>query len=352
MEQEYINLLGRLMACAPVTEDVAAVNRCSAVMEEFLASRGISVVREQINGRNTLFASTKPGKTAEVLLNAHMDVVPPSEPEQHTLRQEGHILCGRGTDDCLGNAVCIAKLLVENRGKSVAAIFTTDEETGGLTTRGMLERGYHATRGVIVLDCLNLTYAEKGMLNVKLTARRAAAHAAHPWETENALELLMEGYCRLRRQWPNPSSEEDWRDSMAATGIEASSMVHNVIPESASLNLNIRYIKGHTEEEILERIRAVTGLEATAGNDCCPPVECDPQCDFFQKMLHAAQKEFRQPVEKVRVCGATDARHFAQAYPDIPIVMGGITGGNCHGKGEWIDGDDFDPMYRTCAAVL
>jgi len=352
MEQEYIDLLGRLMACAPVSEDIAAVNRASAVMEEFLASRGIHVTRECIGGRNALFASTQPGKSAQVILNAHMDVVPPSEPGQHVLRQEGHILYGRGTDDCLGNAVCIAKLLLENRDKSVAAIFTLDEEIGGLTTRGMLDRGYRPTRGVIILDCLNLTYAEKGMLNVRLTARRAATHAAHPWETENALELLMERYTLLRQQWQNPTAEDDWRDSMAATCIEASSSTHNVIPESASLNLNIRYIMGHTQEEILERIRAITGLEATAGGDCCPPVECDPQCDFFQKMYDAAQREFRQPVAKVRVCGATDARHFAQVYPEIPIVLGGVTGGNCHGKGEWLDADDFDPMARTCAAVL
>ena len=111
---EYKELLYRLIECRPVTADVSAVNQAENVMRDFLESRGLYCTMEVIDGRQTLYASTRPGKVQDVLLNAHLDVVPANDENQFTPCEKDGWLYARGAGDCLGNAVCIARFLCEN----------------------------------------------------------------------------------------------------------------------------------------------------------------------------------------------------------------------------------------------
>ena len=356
MKQEFIELLKQLIACAPVSADIPAVNRASAVMEDFLQAHGVRVVREVIDGRNTLYASLLPeGKETEVLFNAHLDVVPLSTPDQNQAVIRDGRLYGRGAGDCLGQAVVIAQILCDNPGKSAAAIFTTNEEIGGSTTAEMLARGYRGTRGAIILDAWfenAVACAEKGMMDVQITAHGKGGHAAHPWEAVNAIDLLMEGYRKLHTAWQNPTSEANWEDTISATGITCSSTAHNVIPETASLCCNIRFIQPGAEAEIIKKIQTLTGLEDVKLLNSCVPVFCNEENEFLQSYRRIAKDITGQECGIQRMHGATDARHVAALYPELPIVVTGAHHGNIHNTDEWLDLDDTDTIIRICSEVL
>ena len=137
-----IELLRDLVAMRAVSADVAAVNRSVARMKKHLEGHGLHlVVEEADDGRKVLYASTRKGKKPALLLNAHLDVVPAIDEEQYELTEpEAGWLGGRGTGDCLGNAVLAARFLIDHAAEfDAGAIFNSDEEIGGETARIMVE---------------------------------------------------------------------------------------------------------------------------------------------------------------------------------------------------------------------
>ncbi|PKP33356.1 MAG: hypothetical protein CVU00_10830 [Bacteroidetes bacterium HGW-Bacteroidetes-17] len=94
MEKEYIDLLKELIRLRPVTSDLPAINNIVDYVYSFLKSRGMICIKENIDGRNVLYASTLPGKVQEVLFNAHLDVVPAmSENQFEPYEKDGnHVL--------------------------------------------------------------------------------------------------------------------------------------------------------------------------------------------------------------------------------------------------------------------
>ncbi|MCQ2397027.1 MAG: M20/M25/M40 family metallo-hydrolase [Lentisphaeria bacterium] len=346
MKSEYLDLLKSLIACRPITADIAAVNRASALLETFLLSHDVRVVREEINGRNTLYASCLPeGKESAVLFNAHLDVVPLSTPDQGIPLEKDGLLYGRGAGDCLNHVVCIAQILVENPGRSAAAIFTTDEEGGGRTTAEMLERGYKASKGAVILDTWSrnaIGTAEKGVLHIDLTAHGRSGHTAMPWLADNALDRLVKSYAKLLDAWQQPTGDDNWKDSLAATGVDTFPPASNVIPETATMHLNIRYVDPDSKEKIVRKIQEITGLEDVVIKSSCVPVFCDESSAFLQELKAIASRISGSEISFFRMDGATDARHIALKYPELPIIIDGMRHGNIHSAGEWLDLSDYD----------
>ena len=241
-----LSLLKDLMACASVTADVVACNRASARMLEWLQAHGLHCIVESCDGRNVVYASVKPNDTCpDVLFNAHLDVVPVSSPSLHELRMDGNILLrGRGTNDCLGNAVVIAEILSQlPKECSAGAFFTLDEEVGGQTTAAMVQRGYTAQKIVIIIDGSPyvINSGQKGILSLELTAHASGGHASEPWRHTNAIEALLDGYAKLKSTWSNPTEDNQWQTSSAPTILSAG-QVENAIPSTARMILNCRYI--------------------------------------------------------------------------------------------------------------
>ena len=151
--QQTLDLLCQLIRCQPVSADIPAVNRATDTLRRYLDAAGLHTAVETFDGRDVLFAATRPGKQHRLLLNAHLDVVPPSALGQFEPTVRDGRLYGRGASDCLGNAVAIAQALIQAGPEAdAAAFFTADEEIGGSTTAAMFNAGYRHTEPAAVCD--------------------------------------------------------------------------------------------------------------------------------------------------------------------------------------------------------
>ncbi len=334
--EKYIELMRKLMTCKSVTSDVKAVNAAENTMREFLEAEGLHCSMEDIDGRTILYASTVPGKVTDVIFNAHLDVVPPSNSDDHVLKIDGDTLRGRGTEDCLGNAICCAKIMCELKGKaSVGTFFTGDEENGGSTTRGMVVRGYNARKIGIVMDgsAYNVCTAQKGILVLKFTAKGRTGHSSAPWLFENAIDKLLDGYAKFKAAWPVKATAEDpWHDTMTPCIIKGGN-ANNQIPDYAELIVNIRYINPEDENNIIDMAMRTSGLEVSVYRGC-KPLYADEKNVALAKLKDSMQEFF--PEHKVafhHMNGATDARHMGDM--GIPIAVLGIPGGGAHSANEW-----------------
>ena len=336
VNKEIFDLLTTLVKCRPVSDDIAAVNAAHDVLKAFLDKNNIYNVTEIINERKVLYAATVETKTPDYLFNAHIDVVPPVTEEQFTPRMEGNIMYGRGPGDDLGNAVALVQLLLNVAKKHVSAgvIFTADEEIGGLTTAEMVTRGYKAKKAIVVVDGggENIISAEKGMISLRLTAKGRGGHASAPWAYDNPIEKLFTAFNSLKADWDHPTADDQWKDSLAITQINAGA-VHNQIPETASMVINIRYTADENRWGIMEKVRS-TGLEVQFVEEC-PPVISDSNDPILRRLQKITAEVRNKPCSFVKMNGATDARHLKSL--NIPIAIMGIIGGGAHSANEFAD---------------
>jgi len=333
--RDTIDLLKELIPLRPVSADVRAVNAVTERLEAYLRGEGLFVTVEEAGGRKVLYACTEETRQPDLLLNTHVDVVP-ADDDQFVPREEAGWLHGRGANDCLGNAVICAQAVCRCRGRaSVGALFSADEEIGGMTTAALVERGYSARRLVIVIDgaAYAVAVAQKGILTCTLRAQGVAAHSSAPWLGRNAIDALIEGYLKVRTLFPEVKAGDEWHDTMAPTIISGGT-VANRIPDQAVLTLNIRYTQPGGAEDWLRRIAEVSGLQVES-RVSCPVVVFDENTPALRDLAAAMAAVFGRPVSTVRMNGATDARHFA--HLGIPVAILGTPGRDIHGRDESVE---------------
>ncbi len=335
--KSYLEMLKELMACRAMTDNVAGVNRAVACMEDYARQEGLYTAVEDFDGRKALFISTVAGKTAEFLLNTHLDVVAVSSEDMFTPQIRDGYVYGRGPFDDQGQALCALQVVAALKGKaSVCAIFSTDEEHGGQTTIGMVNRGYAATKMGLVIDGspYAVAVAQKGIVSLELVARGRAGHASTPWAFDNALDKLIDGYLRLRSAWKPVTENDQWHDTMAATVLQAGDpAATNQIPGEARMSLNIRYIREENHDRIVQWVREVTQLEVVEGAHHCLPMVTDDRHPLVQSLLQELRNTFpEKKVDTLRMNGATDARHLVSM--GVPLGIIGLPGDDAHGPQE------------------
>lgn len=328
-------LLTKMMGFQPVSADVQRVNQLVDFLDKYLADAGLHTAVERLEGRKILYASPRAEKTPELLFNAHLDVVP-AEPHQFIPKQEDGWLVGRGTHDCLGNCAVIANALAcADPTASAGAVFSTDEEIGGQTTKAMVQRGYRGRRLVLVVDGSghSIITAQKGVLVVTLRARGVACHAAEPWKGRNAIDRLLDGYARIRPLFPPVTPPDEWHDTLAATMLRAGA-VHNKVPDTAEMTVNVRFTEETDAAEMVRQMADASNLEVAIDMQS-PPVACDQDNDEIRGVVRLMQQTLGRDIAVKRSNGATDARHFAGL--NVPIAIIGVPGRDLHGDHEALD---------------
>lgn len=142
------------------------------------------------------------GDGPTLLLNGHVDVVPPGEealwshPPFEAVVEDGRLI-GRGALDMKGPLMAglFALKAVRDSGVGIRGtarlVSVVGEEDGGLGTLAALLRGYRGD-GAIVMEPTNLAVApvQAGCLNFRIRVRGSAAHGAVRQEGVSAFEKL------------------------------------------------------------------------------------------------------------------------------------------------------------------
>ncbi len=140
---------------------------------------------------------TKHLESLSLLLNAHMDVVPPSDKQTHAFNPQiqGDTILGRGACDDKGQIAVIymlitamKKLNLNPRG-NIIVDFVVEEENGGNGTLFMTRHPF-ITDGAIVLEPteMEICAAVRGAVWFELTCYGRAGHSGSPEKTISALK--------------------------------------------------------------------------------------------------------------------------------------------------------------------
>lgn len=338
-------ILGHLVGMPSVSSDSAACHEIIDYVRSELAPYNL-FVRGDFESNNPWFiATTKDTNEPDVLLVAHLDVVPA---KTYAMEKQDDKLYGRGVYDMKLAAACYLELFKQHgarlKERNIGLLFTTDEELGGLCMPSVLETGLRP-KVVFIPDGGDNWHIEeraKGFRHTRLTAYGKAAHGSRPWEGDNALHRLSDTLHSLHKSFP---SQQPADSTLTITSFHSGEAV-NQIPDYATATIDFR---SFSQDDLARHSAEVVNL-ATENNIEITPVQTgdplilDKSSPAIQDFLSTLREFTGKEIQYTESYGGTDGRFFAPY--GIPCLIIEPQGGGRHADIEWLDTDDLVRYYQ------
>ncbi len=352
--QEIVDLTKDLIRIPSVHSRPDEILRCSEFISDWFTSQGIESRQTVLAGIPSIIAGPESGDS-QVLLMTHFDVVEADDEGQFDPGESNGRLYGRGAIDDK-YAVALSMVLFRNHllrlrqsgggqdDMCFSLLLTGDEEVGGYSgAAAALEK--LQVNFFIALDGGSpgrVITKEKGVLQLKLTARGKAAHGARPWLGKNAFDVLVADYRAIGKLFWE-SNPGHWHKTMTLSRCRAGDESFNKVPALATAVLDIRYTDKDDPDAIVEDIRktAASDVEVVVKE----PLFVSEPSPYLEKLL--AHTHASIGFEH----GASDARFFSSR--GIPGVVWGAEGGmSQHSTGEHLVIDSLKPVYEGLNAFF
>ena len=240
---------------------------CAEYVVEWFDERGIDadLVPEPYEDRPQAAARVGSGEPT-VVLNGHIDVVPAGDRGQWTYDPYGAVvedgtLVGRGSVD-MKAGVAIGMLTTASLAEriedgelsgSIVMQAAIGEETAEPGTKTLLEEGYDGDYGVVLEPTeMRTATSEKGLAWYRITVEGEPSHASRPDQGVNAISDArpvldaLEAYDRRIRRREDPLVGNAYA---TVTEFDAGTK-ENVVPESATITVDRRFLPEESIEEI------------------------------------------------------------------------------------------------------
>jgi succinyl-diaminopimelate desuccinylase len=184
-----------------------------------------------------------------------------------------------------------------------------------------------------------------GNIQARVTFRGESAHSARPWTGMNAIHELIRGLQGLAELAPLDVELDGltFREVVSAVRIEGG-IAANVVPASASVELNFRYAPGRTREEAEARLRSlvpVGELDVLSNSPSAPPALTNPLAVRLRELVpEVAPKQAWTPVAQ-----------FAERGVDAINYGPGATA-YAHKQDEQVPVESLDRCFETLRTFL
>ena len=249
-------------------------------VETFCRERGATIQRlpatpaePNTEGQSGLIARFGPDEAGGILLSGHSDVVPTDGQKWHypafTLTRKDSRLYGRGTTDMKGFLACmLAAGDIASRSKltkPLTLVFSYDEEIGCVGMQAMksqLSNLLRPPRLCLVGEPTGMQVAlgHKGKTALQAQCLGQAAHSALAPNFVNALHLAGDFITAIRKlqNWFKENGAQDSAYTIPYTTLHIGKLnggtALNIVPDSATLDLEYRYLPDDGEDAIFSRL--------------------------------------------------------------------------------------------------
>ncbi len=348
LQDEMVALLVRLAGIESPSTDKLAVDRFGAALAEELRAleAEIDVLPQATAGDHLAakWAVDPPDADRQpILILCHMDTVyEPGTLARFPLFSEAGVVHGPGVFDMKGGIVAalFALRLLRQGGllnRPVSALFTSDEETGSLTSRPLIEALARRSAAVFCLEPAlpdgALKTARKGTGDIEIVARGRAAHAGSDHALgSNAIAELAHHIISLQ------ALTDYSRGTTTNVGLVSGGTRTNVVPDEARAQADFRVAEAG---EVVRLETWAAGLRP-AVEGCTvearvtlnrPPMPRDRVMAAAFAQAQAIARPLGLELSEGSTGGGSDANFVAPL--GVPVLDGlGVRGGGAHSERE------------------
>jgi succinyl-diaminopimelate desuccinylase len=364
-----VELAARLIACPSITP---ASGEVFDVLESALRDNGFEVHRwvmgEAPDGPTENMVAIRGSGAPHFGFAGHLDVVPPgdgwsSDPFEAVIADG--VLTGRGANDmksAIAAFVSAIALFPQDRG-TVSLLITGDEE--GYATYGtpriidwLNERGIRPDMILIgeptSVDRLGDTVkiGRRGSVNMWIDVPGTQGHVAYPHRADNPIPKLARIMAALDQIHLDDGTEAFPPSNLEFTGISTPTHASNVIPASATAQLNIRFNNLQQGQKLVEMVEQVAQREApgaTVRARISGEAFLTPPGELYDVLVSAIREETGLDPELSTSGGTSDGRFLIQL---CPVVDFGLPNASMHKVGEHAAIEDIYSLSRIYGRVL
>lgn len=366
-EQAWLlGFVERLVAVESPSDDVAAANRCGALLAAELEALGMDVARVPAAGAGDHVRASVGNGPRQVLLLGHFDTVwPAGQLEKMPLERKDGRLYGPGVFDMkagIGVAALAARAVVESAGgpdlpghARLVMLWTSDEETGSATSRALIEAEARRSEAVLVFEPPlpggGLKTSRKGVGQFEIVVRGRAAHAGlEPEKGVNAIHEL------ARQILAVESLQDPPRGVTVSVGVVSGGTRANVVPAEARAIVDVRAATRADAARVERRLRALAAqtpgasLDVTGGFER-PPLERSPGVARLYALAQESAAALGLPIAEGGAGGGSDGSFTAAL--GVPTLDGlGAIGDGAHALHEHVEIDALAPRAALVAVLL
>lgn len=242
---------------------------------DWLAARYTALGEDTLRVGHSLVVGSFDDPRPLVLLVGHTDVVPPTEADLHPRVEQG-VVYGRGASDMkAGLAVgmdCFEDAALRDGPYNLVLVAYAGEEGAhdGNELGPLLAAHPELARAAlaIVLEPTDLSVQLGclGAMHAEITFRGQAAHAARPWQGENALSKAGAFLTELHQRPPEDIEVDGlvYREVVTPTRAwtEPVREARNVVPDRFTINCNYRFAPGKSVADAEAALRELVGDRA------------------------------------------------------------------------------------------
>lgn len=347
---ELLAGIGGWIAIESPTDDAGGMARMAAQAQADYEAFGARV--ERISGREGFGdhvlavddrhcppdAAAGPG----VLLLSHIDTVHPigTLARDNPLRIEGDRLYGPGAEDMKGGTyIAMAALRqIAREGRRtrlpIRHLMVSDEEMGSPTSREHIEREARRAKFVLVTEPARsggkIVTARKGIANFTVTAHGLPAHAGVEHHLgHNAIREIAHQILTLE------AMTDYARELTVNVGLVKGGSRSNVVPEWASVEVDVRMPNPAIGDEIVQRIRALKPVDpgvtlTIEGGINRPGYEKTPDIAALYEHARTLAADIGFDLVDLKTGGGSDGNFTAALAPTLDGLGVDGDGGHTH----------------------
>ena len=358
-----IELAAELIRCPSVTP---ARGEVFDVLERALTPIGFTVHRlvrgEAPDGPTENMVAIRGTGSPHFGFAGHLDVVPPGDGwpmDPFEARREDGLLVGRGAND-MKSAIAAYVAALSRIGETdgtLSLLITGDEE--GYATYGTPRiidwLNEHRIRPDMILigeptsvDRLGDTVkiGRRGSVNMWIEVAGVQGHVAYPHRATNPIPPLARVIAALGDVHLDDGTEQFPPSNLEFTGIDTPTHASNVIPGSATAQLNIRFNNLQRGADLVKMVEEIAQREAP-GSQVRARISGEafltPPGRLYDVVVEAIEEETGVRPELSTSGGTSDGRFLIQL---CPVVDFGLPNATMHKVSECAAVDDIHALSR------
>ena len=364
-----VELAARFIACPSITP---ARGEVFDLLENALKPLGFEVHRfvigEAPDGPTENMVAIRGSGSPHFGFAGHLDVVPPgegwgSDPFNPVI--EDGILTGRGANDmksAIAAFVSAAASVPQDKG-TLLLLITGDEE--GYATYGtpriidwLEERNIRPDMILIgeptSVDRLGDTIkiGRRGSVNMWIDVPGTQGHVAYPHRADNPVPKLAQVAAALSALHLDDGTEAFPPSNLEFTAISTPTNASNVIPASATAQLNIRFNDLQRGADLVRLVEEIAEREApgsTVRARISGEAFLTPPGELYDVVVSAIREEMDVEPELSTSGGTSDGRFLIKL---CPVVDFGLPNASMHKVGEHAAVEDIRALSRIYGRIL